>query len=58
MKIAIINWEPIEKISEGGIPVRRAWPFFIQSSDQDLIFLGQASMGIKNDLQKKNEYFM
>ena len=27
------------------------------SSDWDLIFLGQASIGIKNDLQKKEKIF-
>ena len=27
--------------------------FLCESSDKDLIFLGEASMGIKNDFQKK-----
>ena len=27
--------------------------FYVKSSDEDLIFLGQASVGIKNDLHKK-----
>ena len=39
---------------KGGIPVRRAWPFFC--SDKDQIFLGQASIGIRNDLQKNIFY--
>ena len=34
---------------KGSIPVRRARPFLYVISDKDLIFLGQASMGIKND---------
>ena len=32
-------------------------PTLVKNSDQDIIFLGQASMGIKNDLQKKNFIF-
>ena len=32
--------------------------FLCLSSDEDFILLGQASMGIKNDFQKKKEYFM
>ena len=31
--------------------------FLFYSSDEDLIFLGQASMGIKKDMQKKKEIF-
>ena len=29
-------------------------PFLCKSSDQDLSFLGQASMGIKNEFKRKN----
>ena len=31
--------------------------FLCQSSDEDLIFLGQASISIKNDLKKKERIF-
>ena len=36
---------------KGSVPLLRAWLFF-SSMDEDLIFLGQASMGVKNYLQK------
>ena len=32
-------------------------PFLCQSSNQDLIFLGQVSIGIKNNLQKNKRKF-
>ena len=42
--------------NERCVPLRGAWPFFyVKSCDEDLIFLGQTFMGIKNDLQKKGK---
>ena len=32
--------------------------FLCWSSDTDLIFLGEASMGIKNNMQEGKKYFM
>ena len=43
------EWKVINK---GCVPVGRA--LFIISSDDDLIFLGQVSMGIKKEFVKEN----
>ena len=40
---------------KGSVPLLRAWLFF-SSMDEDLIFLGQASMGEKNTLKKSITY--
>ena len=41
---------------KGSVPLQWAWPFFfvrVVMTDEDLIFLEQAFMGIKKKLQKK-----
>ena len=51
------DFELMEKLSMGkyGEKLNQVCnlKFMVKNSDQDIIFLGQASMGIKNDLQKK-----
>ena len=39
--------------NKGCVPLQRAWQFYNVSINEDLIFLGHASMGIKNNFQMK-----
>ena len=54
------DFELMEKLSMGkyGEKLNQVCSYvMVKSSDQDIIFLGQASIGIKNNLQKKNLIF-
>ena len=53
---SLLNFLDVNKsfffIIKGCVPLQRAWPYYF--SVEDLIFIQQASMGIKSYLQKKN----